>query len=68
MFSSPHICVYYLATCIGVGTHAAQVQSRTSVVMDMCCPQCSLSSAALNRLGLMQLELTQTGCVLLKLA
>lgn len=37
-------------------------------LVDACYPQWSLSSAALNRLGLMQLELAQTGCVLLKLA
>lgn len=53
---------------IGVNTYAAQVAHLLCELWAVLCPQCGSSSAALSRLGLVQLELTQTGCVLLKLA
>lgn len=64
----PTIVFISSRTAIGVNTYAAQVAHLLCELWVVCCPQCGSSSAALNRLGLVQLELTQTGCVLLKLA
>lgn len=65
-----HPTVVFISSraAIGVNTYAAQVAHLLCELWAVLCPQCGSSSAALSRLGLVQLELTQTGCVLLKLA